>query len=314
MLYSDLTEAIGNTPMIELRRLNPNPAVRIFAKLEGFNPTGSLKDRIVKYMIERAEASGELTLDKILLEPTSGNTGIALGMFARIRGYSLRVVMPDNVSSERRELLHAFGADVILSPGSEGTNGAIRMAQKMLKEDDRHFMLDQYGNPNNVLAHYETTGQEILQDLNGIVDSIDLFVAGLGTGGTLMGAGRRLKEAFPNMKITAVQPYPKSGLQGLRSLMDGYVPPIFDMSRIDVNEVVKDEDAFRMVKKLAEVEGILGGISSGAVVYRVLKAAERMEGGVIVTILPDGGWKYLSEQIWTDDAKTVSERFTGPMW
>ncbi|HIN32533.1 MAG TPA: cysteine synthase family protein, partial [Nitrospirales bacterium] len=195
MLYSDLTEAIGHTPMIELRRLNPNPAVRIFAKLEGFNPTGSLKDRIVKYMIERAEASGELTPDKILLEPTSGNTGISLGMFAKIKGYPLRVVMPDNVSSERRELLHAFGVEVFLSPGSEGTNGAIRMAQKMLKEDDRHFMLDQYGNPNNVLAHYETTAGEILEDLKGTVDSIDLFIAGLGTGGTLMGAGRRLKEA-----------------------------------------------------------------------------------------------------------------------
>lgn len=300
--------------MIELRRLNPNPAVRIFVKLEGFNPTGSLKDRIVKYMIERAEASGELTSDKILLEPTSGNTGISLGMFAKLKGYPLRVVMPDNVSTERRELLYAFDAEVILSPGSEGTNGAIRMAQEMLKDDDRYFMLDQYGNPNNVLAHYETTAGEILEDLKGTVNSIDLFVAGLGTGGTLMGAGQRLKETFPNMKITAVQPYPKGGLQGLRSLMDGYVPPIFDISRIDVNEVVKDEDAFRMVKQLAEVEGILGGISSGAVVYRVLKAAECMENGVIVTILPDGGWKYLSEQIWTDDAKTVSERFTGPMW
>ena len=314
MLYPQLTDAIGNTPMIELRRLNPNPSVRIFAKLEGFNPTGSLKDRIVKYMIERAEASGELTQGKILLEPTSGNTGISLGMFAKIKGYPLRVVMPDNVSTERRELLHAFSVEVILSPGSEGTNGAIRMAQKMLKENDRYFMLDQYGNPNNVLAHYETTAKEILDDLKGTVSSIDLFIAGLGTGGTLMGAGRRLQEAFPNMKITAVQPYPKGGLQGLRSLMDGYVPPIFDMSRIDVNEVVKDEDAFLMVKKLAEVEGILCGISSGAVMHRVIKAAERMEHGVIVTILPDGGWKYLSEQIWTDDASTVSERFTGPMW
>tara|TARA_B100000315_G_scaffold218808_1_gene220324 strand:+ start:4149 stop:5093 length:945 start_codon:yes stop_codon:yes gene_type:complete len=314
LLYSDLTEVIGNTPMVEIRRLNPNPDVRIFAKLEGFNPTGSLKDRIVKYMIECAEASGELMKGKILLEPTSGNTGISLGMFAKIKGYPLRVVMPDNVSTERRELLHAFGVEVILSSGSEGTNGAIRMAQMLLKEDDQHFMLDQYGNPNNVLAHYETTAGEILDDLKNTVNSIDLFVAGLGTGGTLMGAGRRLKEAFPNMKITAVQPYPKGGLQGLRSLMDGYVPPIFDMSRIDMNEVVKDEDAFRMVKQLAAVEGILGGISSGAVVYRAIKAAERMEHGVIVTILPDGGWKYLSEQIWTDDARTVSDRFTGPMW
>ncbi len=300
--------------MIELRRLNPNPAVRVFAKLEGFNPTGSLKDRIVKYMIERAEASGELIQGKILLEPTSGNTGISLGMFAKIKGYQLRVVMPDNVSKERQELLHAFDVEVILSPGAEGTNGAIRMAQRILKEDDRHFMLDQYGNPNNVLAHYETTAVEILEDLKDTVDTIDLFIAGLGTGGTLMGAGRRLKEAFPSMQITAVQPYPKGGLQGLRSLMDGYVPPIFDMSRIDVNEVVKDEDAFRMVKKLAQVEGILAGISSGAVIHRAIKAAERMEQGVIVTVLPDGGWKYLSEQIWTDDASTVSERFTGPMW
>jgi len=314
VLYHHLTDAIGNTPMIELRRLSPKPSVRIFAKLEGFNPTGSLKDRIVKYMIERAEASGALAPGKILLEPTSGNTGISLGMFAKIKGYPLRVVMPDNVSTERRELLHAFGVEVTLSPGSEGTNGAIRMAHSILKEDDRHFMLDQYGNPNNVLAHYETTAEEIIEDLKGIVTSIDLFVAGLGTGGTLMGAGRRLKETYPNIAIMAVQPYPKGGLQGLRSLMDGYVPPIFDINCIDVNEVVKDEDAFRMVKQLAEVEGVLGGISSGAVIYRVLKAAEHMEKGVIVTILPDGGWKYLSEQIWTDDATAVSERFQGPMW
>lgn len=310
MLYRDLTEAIGNTPMVELGKLNPNQHVRIYAKLEGFNPTGSIKDRIVKAMIEEAERSGELTHDRILLEATSGNTGISLGMFGRIKGYRVKVVMPESVSVERRELLYAFGAEIILSEGSEGTNGAIRLAQMMLKEDKQCYMLDQYSNKNNPESHYKTTAAEIIKD----VPHVDIFISGLGTGGTLMGVGRRLKEVNPNVKIVAVQPYSKSGLQGLRSLLDGYIPPLLDLNKIDANEVVKDEDAFMTVRALIEEEGIFAGISSGAVVCQAIKMAKKMDSGVIVTILPDGGWKYLSEKLWTEDAKVISQRYTGPLW
>ena len=310
MLYKDLTEAIGNTPMVELSKLNPNKHVKIYAKLEGFNPTGSMKDRIVKAMIEGAERSGDLTHDRILLEATSGNTGISLGMFGRIKGYRVKVVLPESVSVERRELLYAFGAEIILSEGSEGTNGAIKLAQMMLKEDKQYYMLDQYSNQDNPRAHYETTAVEILRD----TPQVDVLIAGLGTGGTLMGIGKRLKEVNPNVKIVAVQPYPKGGLQGLRSLLDGYIPPLLDMNKIDSNEVVKDEDAFMTVKALIEKEGIFAGISSGAVVCQAIKMARRMTSGVIVTILPDGGWKYLSEKLWTEDVSLISQRYTGPLW
>lgn len=310
MLYRDLTEAIGNTPMVELGKLNPNQHVRIYTKLEGFNPTGSIKDRIVKAMIEEAERSGELTHDRILLEATSGNTGISLGMFGRIKGYRVKVVMPESVSVERRELLYAFGAEIILSEGSEGTNGAIRLAQMMLKEDKQCYMLDQYSNKNNPESHYKTTAAEIIKD----VPHVDIFISGLGTGGTLMGVGRRLKEVNPNVKIVAVQPYSKGGLQGLRSLLDGYIPPLLDLNKIDANEVVKDEDAFMTVRALIEEEGIFAGISSGAVVFQAIKMAKRMTHGNIVTVLPDGGWKYLSEKLWTEDAKVISQRYTGPLW
>ncbi|MBI5197195.1 MAG: PLP-dependent cysteine synthase family protein [Nitrospirae bacterium] len=312
MLYKSILDAIGNTPIVEIGRMNPNPAVKIYAKLEGFNPTGSLKDRIAKFMVERAEAAGILTPDKVLLEATSGNTGISLAMFARLRGYRFVAVLPESMSVERREILAAFGTEVVLSPGEEGTNGAIKVAQKMLAENPQQYvMLDQYGNPDNPLAHYETTAVEILRD---VPEPIDYFVAGLGTGGTLMGAGRRLKEQNPKTQIIAVQPYPKSGLQGLRSLLEGYTPPILDLNKLDGNEFVKDEDAFRTVKELAEKEGIFGGISSGAVMFRVLKLARKIPSGVIVTLLPDAGWKYLSERLWTDDVKTISDRIQGPLW
>ncbi|MEK6538815.1 MAG: cysteine synthase family protein [Nitrospirota bacterium] len=311
MLYKSLIDTIGNTPLVEINNLNPNKNVKIYAKLEGFNPTGSVKDRIAKYMIESAEKEGILSEDKILLEPTSGNTGISLGMIARIKGYKLVAVMPESMSVERREILKAFGVEIVLSPGDEGTNGAIRVAKKMVEENNNYIMLDQYSNPNNPDAHYYTTAVEILRDVQ---EPIDYFVAGLGTGGTLMGAGKRLKEHNPKTQIIAVQPYPKSGLQGLRSLLDGYVPPILDLEKLDCCEFAKDEDAFLMVKELADKEGIFAGISSGAIMHHVLKIARKMEKGVIVTLFPDGGWKYVSERLWTEDVKVISEKIKGPLW
>jgi len=311
MLCKTLIDAIGNTPIVEIRRLNPNKNVKIYAKLEGFNPTGSIKDRIARYMVEKAEEEGLLKEGCTILEPTSGNTGISLGMIARIKGYRLVVVMPESMSIERREILSAFGAEIVLSPGDQGTNGAIRVAKELLEKHKDYIMLDQYSNPNNPRAHYETTAQEILRD---VPEKIDYFVAGLGTGGTLMGAGQRLKEHNPETKIIAVQPYPKSGLQGLRSLLEGYIPPILDLKKLDGNEFCKDEDAFRMVKALAHEEGIFAGISSGAIMWYVIKLAKKIERGVIVTVLPDGGWKYVSERLWTEDVHTISERIKGPLW
>ncbi|MDZ4384739.1 MAG: cysteine synthase family protein [Nitrospirota bacterium] len=311
MLYTTLIDAIGNTPMVEIKRLNPNSGVKIYAKLEGFNPTGSVKDRIAKYMVEQAEKDGLLTKDKILLEPTSGNTGISLGMIAKIKGYRLVAVMPESMSIERQEVLKAYGVEIVLSPGDQGTNGAIRVAHEMLKQDKNYVMLDQYSNPKNPGAHYETTAVEILRDVPG---PIDYFIAGLGTGGTLMGAGQRLKEHNPKTRIIAVQPYPKSGLQGLRSLLEGYTPPILDIKKLDGNEFCKDEDAFRMVKELADKEGIFAGISSGAIMCHVVKMAKKLKEGIIVTLLPDGGWKYVSEHLWTEDVKTISDKIQGPLW
>ena len=311
MLYKTLIDAIGNTPMVEIKRLNPNQGVKIYAKLEGFNPTGSVKDRIAKYMVEQAEKDGLLTKDKILLEPTSGNTGISLGMIAKIKGYRLVAVMPESMSIERQEVLKAYGVEIVLSPGDQGTNGAIRVAHEMLKQDKNYVMLDQYSNPRNPGAHYETTAVEILRDVPG---PIDYFIAGLGTGGTLMGAGQRLKEHNQKTRIIAVQPYPRSGLQGLRSLLEGYTPPILDIKKLDGNEFCKDEDAFRMVKELADKEGIFAGISSGAIMCHVIKMAKKMKEGIIVTLLPDGGWKYVSEHLWTEDVKTISDKIQGPLW
>lgn len=311
MLYKTLIDAIGNTPMVEIKRLNPNQDVKIYAKLEGFNPTGSVKDRIAKYMVEQAEKEGLLTKDKILLEPTSGNTGISLGMIAKIKGYRLVAVMPESMSIERREILKAYGVEIVLSPGDQGTNGAIRVAHEMLKQDKNYVMLDQYSNPKNPGAHYETTAVEILRDVPG---PIDYFIAGLGTGGTLMGAGQRLKEYNQKTRIIAVQPYPRSGLQGLRSLLEGYTPPILDIKKLDGNEFCKDEDAFRMVKELADKEGIFAGISSGAIMCHVVKMAKKLKEGIIVTLLPDGGWKYVSEHLWTEDVKTISDKIQGPLW
>lgn len=300
---------IGNTPLIELTRIQDNPDVHIYAKLEGQNPSGSLKDRIALYMIEAAEKAGTLKVGDTILEATSGNTGISLAMISRYKGYKLKAVMPDNVSLERRQLLEVYGAEVVLSEGDLGTNGAIKLAQK-IGADGGYCMVDQYSNEANPRAHYETTAVEILNDL----PHVDVFVAGLGTGGTLMGVGRRLKETNPKTRVIAVQPYPHGGLQGLRNLSDGFVPPILDMDLLDANEMVQDEEAFIHLKRLAEEEAILAGISSGAVIFKSLEVAKAMESGTIVTVFPDGAWKYLSEKIWTESPEEVSKRFKGPLW
>lgn len=310
-LIKSQLDLVGNTPVIELRNINPNKDVRIYAKLEWFNPTGSVKDRIVKYMVESAEQAGLLEPGQEILEPTSGNTGISLAMISSLKGYKLKAVMPESVSVERREILEAFGAKIVLSPADKGTNGAIELANKIFEDEpERYFMPNQYENENNPRAHYETTGLEILND----VGKVDVFMAGLGTGGTLMGVAQRLREDNPDVEIIAVQPYPKSGLQGLRSLSDGYIPPIFDMSKIDKSEFVQDYDAFKMVKRLALEEGLFVGISCGAVAHEAVKKAGEMPSGKIVTIFPDGGWKYLSERLWTRDLSVLVEELEGPLW
>lgn len=289
--------------------MSPKPAVKIYAKLEGMNPSGSLKDRIALYMIDQGEKDGLLKPGDTILEATSGNTGISMAMIAKYKGYKLKAVMPDNVSLERRQLLEVYGAELVLSDGEQGTNGAIKLA-KEIGAQGGYFMPDQYSNEANPLAHYETTAVEILRE----VPEIDVFIAGLGTAGTLMGIGRRLREVSEKTRIIAVQPYPHSGLQGLRNLSDGFVPEILDMELLDANEFVQDEEAFIALKRLAEEEAVLAGISSGAVVAKAVEVAETMERGTIVTVFPDGAWKYLSERIWTEDPKEVSKRFTGPLW
>lgn len=306
----DTLDAIGNTPLVELSRITPKKGVRIFAKMEGNNPTGSLKDRIAKYMIEHAERSGELTKDKTILEPTSGNTGIALAMIGRRKGYKVKVVIPENATPERRQLLEIFGAEMIYSDGTKGSNGAIELAQKLAAQDKTLYMPFQYGNPANPLAHYETTGVEILNDL----PEVDVFVAGLGTGGTLMGVGRRLKEVNPKTKIIAVEPHPGDLVQGLRSLDEGFIPPILDTSLLDSKIMVDSRCAFAATKDLTTKEGIFAGVSSGAVVHVAIRMAHRMEKGNIVVILCDNGWKYVSLGVWHKEFPELGENMYSHLW
>ncbi|HEY8490816.1 MAG TPA: PLP-dependent cysteine synthase family protein [Dehalococcoidia bacterium] len=311
MLYHSLLEAIGNTPLIELGRSSPNPNVRIYAKLEGQNPTGSVKDRIARYLIEDAERQGALTPDKVILEPTSGNTGISLAMICRVKGYRLKVVMPESVSEERTQLLRAYGAEIVYSPGIKGTNGSIALAQQMVAEaPDLYYMPYQYGNEANPRAHYETTGPEILRDL----PEVDVFVAGLGTGGTLTGTGRYLKEQKPGVRVVACVPHPGDLVQGLRSLEEGFIPPVLDESVLDGRIVVDSRTAFAATKELLEREGIFAGISSGACLRTAQRVAQRMERGTIVVLLADGGWKYLSTELWQRDYGDVPEDIDAKVW
>jgi cysteine synthase len=304
--HESILELIGNTPLIGINALSPNPEVRIYAKLEGQNPGGSSKDRIALMMVDLAERDGRLKRGDTILEPSSGNTGIGLALVARLRGYRLRVVLPENVSPERAQLLEIFGAEIIRSPGEEGSNGAIRMAEKLAADDPTQVFLFQYGNEANPLAHYTGTGPEILRDC----PEVDAFVAGLGTSGTLMGVGRYLKEHKPDVQIVAVEPPAGELVQGLRSLDDGFVPPIFDPSVLDRKLIVRPRDSIEWTRRLLDECGVFAGISSGAAVYGAAKLAGAMESGTIVTLLPDGGWKYLSSGAWTDDLDVVVERAT----
>lgn len=302
--YESILDLIGNTPLVAIHALSPNPAVRIYAKLEGQNPGGSSKDRIALKMVELAEADGALGPGAAILEPSSGNTGIGLALVARSRGYTLRVVMPENVSVERRQLLEIFGAEVTLSPGDEGSNGAIRLAGKIADDEPDYVMLFQYGNPANPLAHYEGTGPEIWRDC----PEVDAFVAGLGTSGTLMGAGSYLKERNPDLRVIAVEPPAGELVQGLRNLDDGFVPPIFDPGALDRKLIVRPRESILGTRRLLDECGIFAGISSGAAVMGAIKTSAAMESGTIVVLLPDGGWKYLSSGAWTDDLDVVEER------
>lgn len=310
MRFDSVLDLVGNTPLVEISQLSPNPKVQIYAKLEGHNPTGSVKDRIAKFMIESAEADGSLQPGQTILEPTSGNTGIALALVARVRGYQLKVVMPDAVSRERVELLEAFGAEIIYSPGDLGTNGSVAMAKEVAAQHPEWFMPFQYENENNPRAHYETTGQEIIDDL----PDLDAFVAGLGTGGTLTGVGRRLKEHNPTIRIIAAAPHPGDMVQGLRSLEEGYIPPVFDETILDGRIVVDSETSFKVTRDLTQQAGIFAGISAGAAVRAAQRAAERMDEGKIVTLLADGGWKYLSTGLWTRNYQDIIEDVGDKLW
>jgi cysteine synthase B len=307
--FDDILDAIGNTPLVGMPRLSPKPGVRLWAKLEGNNPTGSTKDRIAKKMIEVAEASGELTAERTILEPTSGNTGIALAMVAARKGYALTVVIPDNASHERIGLLRLFGAEIVFSDGDKGTNGSIEVARR-LAQDPKYFMPFQYGNAANPLAHYEGTASEILADL----PSITHFVAGMGTGGTLTGNGRRLHEHDPSIQVIAAEPELGDLVYGLRSLDEGFVPPIFDPAEVNRKFLVNSADALRTNRELTAKEGIFAGISSGAVVHVAKRIAAEIDAGDIVCLLADGGWKYLSTEAWATDIETAEKGVAESLW
>jgi cysteine synthase B len=286
-------------------RTRPRSTVRLYAKLEGQNPTGSIKDRIAIAMIEAAEASGELEPGRELLEPTSGNTGISLALVAKLKGYSLTCVLPENATEERRRLLRLYGAAILESPAAEGSNGAVRVALELAEREPRFFMPFQYANEANPRAHYEGTGAEIAEAL----DRVDVVVAGLGTGGTLMGTGERLRETFPDIVVAAAEPLPGDPVMGLRSLDDGYVPPILDVSKLDRKVLVTNEESVQEVRRLLDEDGIFAGVSAGAVGHVARKLANELDGGVVVAILADAGWKYLSADFWeADDVEQAMER------
>jgi [CysO sulfur-carrier protein]-thiocarboxylate-dependent cysteine synthase len=308
-----IEHAIGNTPLIELPSFSPRPDVRLWAKLEGANPSGSVKDRIALAMLDQAEACGDLRpgTERIIIEPTSGNTGIALAMLARRRGYRFLAVLPENVSTERRQLIEAYGAALEFTPGELGSNGAIRRAQELVDQHpERFFMPYQYGNEANPRAHYATTAPEILRDL----PEITHFVAGLGTGGTLTGIGRRLKEDKPDVQVIAAEPHPGDGVQGLRSLDDGFIPPVLDATLLDRKILVSSDDALVMTRRLAEQEGVFAGISSGAVLHAALRVARTLDTAEVVCLFADGGWKYLSLGVWSRSLDEALETVRDKVW
>ncbi|HEY1355439.1 MAG TPA: pyridoxal-phosphate dependent enzyme [Solirubrobacterales bacterium] len=306
--FKDVIESIGNTPLVELPRLSPKSEVKIFAKLEGHNPTGSVKDRVARSMIEAAEAEGLIEPGRTILEPTSGNTGISLAMICRRKGYPLKVVMPDNVTAERTQLLEMYGAEIVYSEGAKGSNGAVEVALEMA-DDPQYYMPYQYGNEANPRAHYEGTAVEILEEL----DEVTAFVGGLGTGGTLMGNGRRLKEHNPETLIVAAEPMQGELVQGLRSLDDGFIPPIIDLSLFDRKIMVSNRDAILWTKRLLEEEGVFAGVSAGAIAAIAVRIAGELDGGNVVFLIPDDGWKYLSSGVYTKPIEEI-ENLDSTVW
>ena len=308
--YGDIVQAIGNTPLVELKRLSPKPGVRIWAKLESHNPTGSVKDRVARAMIEDAEEKGAISPGQTILEPTSGNTGISLAMICSRKGYPVKVVMPENVTPERTQLLEMYGAEIVYSPGDRGSNGAVEMALDLAASDSRFYMPYQYGNPANPAAHYHGTGPELLEEL----DEISAFVAGLGTGGTLMGTGRRLKEELGDaVKIVAAEPMQGEPVQGLRSLDDGFIPPIIDLALLDRKIFVTNHDAIVWTRRLLEEEGIFAGVSSGAIASIAVRIASELDEGNVVFLVCDDGWKYLSSGIYTRPVEEI-ENLESTVW
>jgi cysteine synthase len=301
--YGDIVQAIGHTPLVELKRLSPKPGVRIYAKLESYNPTGSVKDRVARALIEDAEERGAITPGQTILEPTSGNTGISLAMICSRKGYPLKVVMPDNVTEERTQLLRMYGAEIVYSPGEQGSNGAVAMALEMAGSDPTYYMPYQYGNEANPRAHYDGTAVEILEEL----DDVAAFVAGLGTGGTLMGNGRRLKEENPETLVVAAEPFQGDLVQGLRSLDDGFIPPIIDLALLDRKIFVSNLDAVVWTKKLLAEEGLFVGVSSGAIARVAVRVASEIDEGNVVFVVADDGWKYLSSGVYTKPIEELEE-------
>jgi cysteine synthase B len=310
--YGDLVQAIGNTPLVELKRLSPRPGVRIWAKLESHNPTGSVKDRVARAMIEDAEDRGLIAPGQTILEPTSGNTGIALAMICSRKGYRLKVVMPENVTAERTQLLRMYGAEIVFSPGDQGSNGAVAMALDMAAADASYYMPYQYGNEANPRAHYEGMAPEILQELDGQVDA---FVAGLGTGGTLMGNGRRFREELGDrVRIVAAEPMQGEPVQGLRSLDDGFIPPIIDLSLLDRKIFVTNRDAVVWTRRLLDEEGLFAGVSSGAIARVAVRIAGEMDEGNVVFVVCDDGWRYLSSGVYTRPVDEIEDLDSTVWW
>lgn len=308
-INKDILETIGNTPLVDVSNISPND-VKIFAKMESKNPAGSIKDRVAKYLIEAAESNNSIKKGDTIIEPTSGNTGIALAMISKVKGYKLKAVMPENVSDERKAMLLSLGAEIIYSKGEDGTNGAIRLAEKLAKENKDYFMPYQYGNEANPRAHYETTGPEIIEQM----PEIDVFVAGLGTGGTLMGVGKALKEYNTNIKIVAAAPHPEEVVPALRSIEHGFIPPILDLDRLDSRILVGEEESFYWTKMLMDKCGVFAGVSCGAVASAAVKVANKIKKGNIVIIIADSGERYLSSKLWEKDYQEIKDTQDSKIW